>query len=74
MIVVNALRHFGPDATADQIRSYILGLHGWAGVEGIYDFSDREQRGVGSNAVFIAAWDPAKKDWMALSRPGGYLK
>ena len=74
MIVVNALRHFGPDATADQIRSYILGLHGWAGVEGIYDFSDREQRGVGSNAVFIAAWDPAKKNWMALSRPGGYLK
>jgi branched-chain amino acid transport system substrate-binding protein len=74
MIVVNALRHFGPDATADQVRSYILGLHGWSGVEGVYDFGDREQRGVGQNALFIATWNPAKKDWIALSRPGGYLK
>jgi len=74
MIVVNALRKLGPDASADQIRSYILGLHGWSGVEGVYDFGDREQRGVGQNALFIATWDPGKKDWIALSRPGGYLK
>jgi branched-chain amino acid transport system substrate-binding protein len=74
MIVVDALRHLGPDASADQIRSYILGLHGWSGVEGVYDFADREQRGVGQNALFIAAWDAEKKGWIALSRPGGYLK
>jgi branched-chain amino acid transport system substrate-binding protein len=74
MIVVNALRKLGPDASADQIRSYILGLHGWAGVEGVYDFGDREQRGVGQNALFIATWDAGKKNWIALSRPGGYLK
>jgi hypothetical protein len=49
-------------------------LHGWSGVEGVYDFGDREQRGVGQNALFIATWNPAKKDWIALSRPGGYLK
>jgi branched-chain amino acid transport system substrate-binding protein len=74
MIVVNALRKFGPDASADQVRSFILGLHGWSGVEGVYDFGDREQRGVGQNALFIAAWDARKNDWIALSRPGGYLK
>jgi branched-chain amino acid transport system substrate-binding protein len=74
MIVVNALRKLGPDASADQIRSYILGLHGWPGVEGVYDFSDREQRGVGQNALFIATWDPASKNWLAVSRPAGYLK
>ena len=74
MIVVDALRHLGPDASADQVRSYILGLHGWTGVEGVYDFADREQRGVGENALFIATWDPANKSWIALSRPGGYLK
>jgi branched-chain amino acid transport system substrate-binding protein len=74
MIVIDALRHLGPDATAAQMRSYILGLHGWPGVEGVYDFSDAEQRGVGQNALFIAAWDPAKKGWTAQSRPGGYLK
>ena len=74
MIVVDALRHLGPDATADQVRAYILGLHGWPGVEGVYDFGDREQRGVGQNALFIAGWDAGKKEWVALSRPGGYLK
>ena len=74
MIVVNALRKLGPNASADQIRSYILGLHGWSGVEGVYDFGDREERGVGQSALFIATWDPGKKDWIALSRPGGYLK
>jgi branched-chain amino acid transport system substrate-binding protein len=74
MIVVNALRHFGADATPDQVRSYILGLHGWSGVEGVYDFGDREQRGVGQNALFVASWDTSKKNWIALSRPGGYLK
>jgi branched-chain amino acid transport system substrate-binding protein len=74
MIVIDGLRHLGPDATAAQMRNFILGLHGWAGVEGVYDFSDPEQRGVGQNALFIASWDPAKRSWIAQSRPGGYLK
>jgi branched-chain amino acid transport system substrate-binding protein len=74
MIVIDGLRHLGPDATAAQMRSYILGLHGWAGVEGVYDFGDPEQRGVGQNALFIASWDPDKKGWIARSRPGGYLR
>ena len=39
MILISALRHIGPDATATQIRNYILQLHGWVGVDGVYDFS-----------------------------------
>ncbi len=73
-LVVEALKRLGPNATAAQIRGYIDGLHGRAGTQGIYDFGDREQRGVGENAVVIMGWNPATKNWIVQSRPGGYLK
>jgi branched-chain amino acid transport system substrate-binding protein len=40
MILISALRELGTSATADQVRSYIVNLHGWVGVEGVYDFRD----------------------------------
>lgn len=44
MLLVDALRKLGPDATALQLRDYILSLHGWAGINGVYDFSDGRPR------------------------------
>jgi branched-chain amino acid transport system substrate-binding protein len=73
-IAVNALKTLGPGATANQLRDYIETLHGWAGTQGVYDFADGRQRGVGENAVSIMGWDKAKKDWTLESRPNGYLK
>ncbi len=74
MVLVDALRHIGPAATAQQIREYIDNLHGWAGTQGMYDFGDREQRGVGESSLVIIGWDQAKSDWTVESRPGGLLK
>jgi branched-chain amino acid transport system substrate-binding protein len=74
MIVVTALRSLGPDATATQIRDFILHLHGWVGVDGVYDFSSGNQRGVADNAAAIARWSPAKGTWVRVSRPQAYLK
>ncbi len=74
MIVVTALRSIGPDATATQIRDFILHLHGWVGVDGVYDFSSGNQRGVADNAAAIARWSPAKGTWIRVSRPQAYLK
>ena len=74
MIVVSALRAIGPKATANQVRDYILRLHGWAGVNGIYDFHDGSQRGIGASAGNIQTWDPKKDDFVAVSRPRGFLK
>ena len=73
MIFVSALRTLGPDATADQVRDYILHLHGWAGINGIYDFSDGSQRGIGENAGEVVQWITAKHRWVRVSRPRGML-
>ena len=73
MIVVTALRKLGPDATATQIRDFILHLHGWVGVDGVYDFSSGNQRGVGDNAAAIARWSPQKNTWVRVSKPQAFL-
>ena len=74
MIVVDAYRHVGPDATADQLKDYVDNLHGYAGTSGIYDFGDPEQRGLTISALVVDKWDPAKNDFVPASRPGGYVR
>ena len=74
MIVVDALRTLGPDASAEQIRAWIAQLHGWAGVSGLYDFRSGDQRGIGVLGAQIFRWDPAKQQYVRLGRPAGYLK
>jgi branched-chain amino acid transport system substrate-binding protein len=39
------LRHTGPNPTAERVRAYIANLHGFAGINGIMDFRDGQQRG-----------------------------
>jgi branched-chain amino acid transport system substrate-binding protein len=72
-IVVTALRALGPDATATQIRDYILHLHGWVGVDGVYDFAARDQRGISDNSAAVARWDAQRDTWVRVSRPRGLL-
>ena len=73
MIFVSALRALGPDATADQVRDYINHLHGWVGINGVYDFGDGSQRGIGENAGEMVRWITAKHGWVRASRPRGFL-
>jgi ABC-type branched-subunit amino acid transport system substrate-binding protein len=73
MIIFDALNARGPDASAEQIRAYIAGLHSWVGVNGVYDFRDGSQRGIGVNTCVIDRWDAIKERIVAASRPGGYL-
>lgn len=40
MLLVDALRHVGTDASATQIRDYLEQLHGFVGINGVYDFRD----------------------------------
>jgi len=74
MIIVSGLRALGPDATAEQLQKYIAGLHSWAGIDGIYDFRDDSQRGIGQSAMVIYHWDTAKNAFVVSSRPAGNLK
>jgi branched-chain amino acid transport system substrate-binding protein len=74
MIIIDALHHLGTQATARQIRDYILHLHGWIGANGVYDFSGGDQRGIGQNSIVVARWAPAQNTWVQVSRPRGTLK
>jgi branched-chain amino acid transport system substrate-binding protein len=71
LIVFDAFRHLGLDATAEQIHAYIENLHGFAGINGIYDFRDGLQHGLNRSEGVVARWFPDKNDWIAVSRPGG---
>jgi branched-chain amino acid transport system substrate-binding protein len=73
MIFVSALRHIGPDATAERIHDYIVHLHGWVGINGIYDFSSGDQRGIGQNGLEMAQWDAQKGDFVRASAARGFL-
>lgn len=70
-IVVDAMRKYGPNATAEQINDYIENLHGWAGSQGRYDFRNGNQSGLNANDLVMVRWNAARKTWDAVSRPGG---
>jgi branched-chain amino acid transport system substrate-binding protein len=74
MILISALRDIGANASAQQIRDYILNLHGWAGINGIYDFRDGSQRGIGERSLVIDRWDKARGVFVAVSLPAGHVK
>jgi branched-chain amino acid transport system substrate-binding protein len=74
LILISALRKLGTGATSDQIHTYIQGLHGWAGIDGIYDFRDQSQRGLGQNALVVYHWDVPAGTFTVASRTMGNLK
>jgi branched-chain amino acid transport system substrate-binding protein len=69
MILVDAYRHVGPDATAEALHAYVQQLHGWTGVEGTYDFRNGDNRGIHQAAVAVFRWDAAKGDFVIVSSP-----
>lgn len=71
MLLVEALRKVGPDASAEQVRAALAAVRGFAGAEGRYDMQAVPQRGLGPSQIFDVRWDPAKNDWVAISKPGG---
>jgi branched-chain amino acid transport system substrate-binding protein len=73
-ILIAALRKLGPQATAEQLHAYIEGLHSWAGIDGIYDFRDQSQRGIGQNALVVYHWENASSTFAVVSRAAGNLK
>lgn len=71
VIVADALKHVGPNASGAKVRDYIDQIHGFPGVQGMYDFRAVPQRGLGAEATIVARWDPSIGDFVAVSRPGG---
>jgi branched-chain amino acid transport system substrate-binding protein len=71
MLLVDTLRKLGPDATPEKVRAYLVGLKGWVGVNGSYDFRAIPQRGVAQEALLVIRWDPARSEFVPSSRLGG---
>jgi branched-chain amino acid transport system substrate-binding protein len=74
MMYLDALRHLGPNATAADLNGYLQNLHGWAGIQGTYDFRDGSQRGIGIDGTVMDRWDATKGDFVAVSAPAGYVR
>jgi branched-chain amino acid transport system substrate-binding protein len=70
-IVIDALRHAGPDASAVQVHDYIENLHGFAGIAGMYDFRSGDQHGLGDDATIVVQWDPQHMVFNPASAGGG---
>ena len=74
LILLDAFRHTGDTATAAQIKEYINTLHGFPGINGIYDFRDGTQHGIGENAVIMVKWNPDASTFTAVSKRSGHIK
>jgi hypothetical protein len=69
MIVITALRELGPNATAAQVRQYIAGLTGFAGINGIHDFKVWPLRGFGMENTAVFSYDGERQRWLWKSKP-----
>ena len=69
MLFISALRKMGPDATPQQLRSYLSSVRDWSGVYGTYDFSTYPQRGLGPDALVLYRWDAANGALSILPLP-----
>jgi branched-chain amino acid transport system substrate-binding protein len=71
LLVVDAYRKLGTNATPAQMRDYISAVRGRAGIYGMLDFQANPQRGVLPDWITLVRWDPAKGRFFAASKPGG---
>jgi branched-chain amino acid transport system substrate-binding protein len=73
LLIVDSLRHVGPDASAAQIRDYLANSHGYVGINALYDFRDRSNRGIGENGAAIVRWDATAQKFIVVSKAGGHI-
>jgi len=71
MIVVDVLRKLGPNANAKQVRDAILALHGYVGINGVYDFHSGDNRGLGVGNAVLVRYDVQRDLFVPVSQPGG---
>jgi branched-chain amino acid transport system substrate-binding protein len=71
LIMVDALGKLSTDATAAQLHDYISKIDHFGGLNGVYDFRKNPQRGLDASSAIVTRWNPARKYWDVVSRPGG---
>lgn len=71
LVVVDALRRTGANATAAQIHDYMENLRGLTGLFGTLDFKAAPQSGASKQWLFVMRWDPATSTFVVVSSAGG---
>jgi branched-chain amino acid transport system substrate-binding protein len=71
LIVVSGLRKLGLSVTGEQLRQYIADLTDFPGVDGIYNFKEHPQRGLGPDSSTVTTYDAKSNEWVWLSKPAG---
>ena len=71
LMLTDALRSLGPNATAPQVRDWLAGQTAWAGINGLYDFTRTPQRGLEEKDAVMTRWDRQAGTWISVSEPGG---
>jgi branched-chain amino acid transport system substrate-binding protein len=71
LILIDALKKLGPNASAQKIRDYLAGLTTYAGVNGVYDFEKVPQRGLSVDNAVVTRWNAETKDWQVVSKATG---
>jgi branched-chain amino acid transport system substrate-binding protein len=74
LITLSGLRTLGPDAKPDELRKWILAQKDFAGVNGIYDFSQYPDRGLSHDTSVLVTYDRTGPDgprWKWVSKIGG---
>ncbi len=74
LITVTGLRALGPDASAAQLRQWILALKDFPGINGIYDFTKFPDRGLSHDTSALVRYDAKGPDgprWQWVSEVGG---
>lgn len=70
-IVVEAFKKTGLNADAKQLRDAIDQIKGFEGVDGTYNLSPEDHRGVTIESVYVVRWDAAKNNFVPVSGAGG---
>lgn len=71
MIIVDALRKLGPQATTQQVHDFLEHLKGYASIDGVCDFEKVPQRGLDVSNSVMTLWDKQTQTWKVVSKPGG---
>jgi ABC-type branched-subunit amino acid transport system substrate-binding protein len=70
LVVVAALQKYGPNTSAEQIRSFAAAFKG-PSVMGTFDFPRFPQRGLDASTVLMVRWDKNARNVVAVSTFGG---
>jgi branched-chain amino acid transport system substrate-binding protein len=70
-LITTALNKLPPGADAAALHDYLEHVKGYAGIDGVYDFTRVPQRGIDISDTIVVRWDAATKNWMPMSKLSG---